>query len=125
MTQAFEVETEKESSGEESDGGGTELDYGDKRRLLYSLRMRQLTRLLMMTLAKLGIVLQPPRLQILVASMMMKSPIPRKPQMKASMTRNQLVLKMALYHMTQRFWLLGELPKAPWITSPSKLFKES
>ena len=28
-TQAFEVETQKESSGEESDGGDTEVDYED------------------------------------------------------------------------------------------------
>ena len=27
--QVFEAETDKESSGEESEGGGTELDYGD------------------------------------------------------------------------------------------------
>ena len=29
VTQAFKVKTEKESSGEESDGGGIELDYED------------------------------------------------------------------------------------------------
>ena len=31
-TQAFKVETEKESSGEESDGGGMELDYEDDKK---------------------------------------------------------------------------------------------
>ena len=30
--QAFEVETQKDSSGEESDGGDTELDYNDNER---------------------------------------------------------------------------------------------
>ena len=29
-TQAFDVKTKKDSSDEESDGGDTDLDYGDK-----------------------------------------------------------------------------------------------
>ena len=55
-----------------------------------------------------------------MASMMMKSPIPRRPQMKVLMERNPLALKMALYHMILRFWLLGGSSRAPWITSPFK-----
>ena len=46
VTQAFDVETQKDSSGEESDSGDTELDYDDERASVLPMKkMRKLNKL--------------------------------------------------------------------------------
>ena len=121
-TQAFKVETEKESSVEESDGGDTELGYeDDDKAVVLPDEDEEAHQATDDDIIEVDNHLK----SLLAASMTRKSPTPRKPQMKALMTRNQLVPEAVLYHMTLKSWWREELPKALWITSPFKLFKES